>query len=63
MGGGFIGLEMAEQLSFLGIAVTIVEALPRLLPLLDEEYSNTVKKNLEEQRVLAYRNNSKRDYK
>lgn len=54
VGGGFIGLEMAEQLSFLGIEVTIVEALPRLLPLLDEEYSNAVKKNLEENNVYLH---------
>jgi len=33
VGGGFIGLEMAEQLSLLGLEVTVIEALPRLLPL------------------------------
>ncbi len=51
VGGGFIGLEMAEQLSLLGLEVTVIEALPRLLPFLDEEYSNAVKQVLEENNV------------
>lgn len=51
VGGGFIGLEMAEQLSLLGLEVTVIEALPRLLSFLDEEYSNAVKQVLEENNV------------
>ncbi|MEG3066375.1 FAD-dependent oxidoreductase [Acetomicrobium sp.] len=55
-GGGFIGLEVAEQLTFAGIDVTVVEAMPRLLPFLDEEYSNTVRKTLEEHDVNLFTN-------
>ena len=37
IGGGFIGLEMAEQLVRLGKQVTLVERLPQILPQLDPE--------------------------
>ena len=37
VGAGFIGLEMVEQLAGLGIAVTLVELMPQVLPLLDAE--------------------------
>ena len=35
VGAGYIGLEMAEALSARGIAVTVLEALPHVLPTLD----------------------------
>lgn len=37
IGGGFIGLEMAEQLTHIGKRVTLVERLPQILPQLDPE--------------------------
>lgn len=37
IGGGFIGLEMAEAFHHRGIAVTIVERNPHILPLLDRD--------------------------
>ena len=37
VGGGFIGLELAENLIHRGIATTLVEALPQLMPTLDVE--------------------------
>jgi NADPH-dependent 2,4-dienoyl-CoA reductase/sulfur reductase-like enzyme/rhodanese-related sulfurtransferase len=37
IGGGFIGLEMAEQLHRRGMAVTLVEALPQVMAALDPE--------------------------
>lgn len=46
IGGGFIGLEAAEQLTEAGLQVTVVEALPRLLPLLEEEYSERIRGEL-----------------
>lgn len=49
IGGGFIGLEMAENLSHRGIKVTLVEAGDHLMPALDldmaQEIHNTVRKN------------------
>lgn len=38
VGGGFIGLEVAEQLKERGLAVTVLEACPRLLPYMGEAY-------------------------
>ncbi len=37
VGGGYIGLEMAEQLRRRGLAVTLVEALPHVMAPLDPE--------------------------
>ena len=37
IGGGFIGLEMAEAFHHRGISVTIVERNPHILPLLDRD--------------------------
>ena len=37
IGGGFIGLEMAENLRHLGLAVTLVEMLPQVMPPIDPE--------------------------
>lgn len=37
VGGGFIGLELAENLVLRGIKTTLVEALPQLMPTLDQE--------------------------
>jgi NADPH-dependent 2,4-dienoyl-CoA reductase/sulfur reductase-like enzyme/rhodanese-related sulfurtransferase len=37
VGGGFIGLEMAENLAHRGVHVTIVEKLPQVMPPLDAE--------------------------
>lgn len=37
VGGGYIGLEMAEQLKRRGLSVTLVEALPQVMAPLDSE--------------------------
>ena len=37
VGGGFIGLEMAENLKHLGLDVTVVEMLPQVMPPMDPE--------------------------
>ena len=39
VGGGFIGLEVAENLAHKGLKVTIVEALPQLMATMDPEMS------------------------
>lgn len=36
-GGGYIGLEMAEQLKHRGLEVTVVEALPQVMAMLDPD--------------------------
>jgi len=35
VGGGFIGLELGSHYSKLGTDVTIVEFMPRVLPMID----------------------------
>ena len=46
VGGGFIGLEMAENLTRRGIAVTIVEMLPQVMPPIDPEMAVLVQDHL-----------------
>lgn len=42
LGGGLIGLEVADGLRSRGLEVTVVEVLPRLLPFLEEAYSQQI---------------------
>jgi NADPH-dependent 2,4-dienoyl-CoA reductase/sulfur reductase-like enzyme/rhodanese-related sulfurtransferase len=46
VGGGFIGLEMAENLVHRGLSVTIVEKLPQVMPPLDPEMAAPLAENL-----------------
>uniref|UniRef100_A0A7S4AZR6 Rhodanese domain-containing protein n=1 Tax=Chrysotila carterae TaxID=13221 RepID=A0A7S4AZR6_CHRCT len=46
-GGGFIGIEMAEQLHRRGLKVTLVEALPQLLAPLDPEMAMMIQEEME----------------
>ena len=46
LGGGVIGVEMAAFCLSIGMQVTIIEALPRILPLMDKEISQSVGMNL-----------------
>jgi NADPH-dependent 2,4-dienoyl-CoA reductase/sulfur reductase-like enzyme/rhodanese-related sulfurtransferase len=47
VGGGFIGLEMAENLATRGIKVTVLEMLEQLLPPLDPEMAAPIGEHLE----------------
>lgn len=47
IGGGFIGLELAENLHKLGISATIVERSPQILAPLDEEMAVLIQDRLE----------------
>lgn len=51
VGGGFIGLEMAENLSHRGIAVTIVELAHQVMPPLDPEMAEHARRLLESRGV------------
>jgi NADPH-dependent 2,4-dienoyl-CoA reductase/sulfur reductase-like enzyme/rhodanese-related sulfurtransferase len=51
VGGGFIGLEMAENLTLRGFEVTIVELADQILAPLDPEYAGIVEDFLERQGV------------
>jgi dihydrolipoamide dehydrogenase len=47
LGGGAIGVEMAWFYTMAGSAVTLVEMMPRLLPLEDEEISEALKRSFQ----------------
>ena len=47
VGGGFIGLEVAENLKLSGLAVTVVEQTPHVLPTLDTEMAAFVETELQ----------------
>ncbi|MBP3700671.1 MAG: FAD-dependent oxidoreductase, partial [Lachnospiraceae bacterium] len=38
VGGGFIGLEVAEEMTLAGVEVHVYELMPRLLPFLDDSF-------------------------
>ncbi len=51
VGGGFIGLEMTENLVHRGIAVTLVEKLPQVMPPFDPEMMTPVQAYIRSQGV------------
>lgn len=58
IGGGVIGCEMAHILRTFGVAVTIVELMPRILPMMDEELSTELTKRLKADGVQILTNTS-----
>ncbi|UCG84591.1 MAG: FAD-dependent oxidoreductase [Dehalococcoidia bacterium] len=46
VGGGFIGLEMAENLTKRGISVTLIEMLPQVMPPFDPEIALLIQDHL-----------------
>jgi NADPH-dependent 2,4-dienoyl-CoA reductase/sulfur reductase-like enzyme/rhodanese-related sulfurtransferase len=58
VGGGFIGLEMAENLARRGVAVSIVEMEPQVVPMLDPEMAVPVQDHLLANGVRLYLGNA-----
>lgn len=56
VGGGYIGLEVAENLAQQGMEVTLIEARDRLSPTYDPEISRKIEDHLEEKGVRALTN-------
>jgi len=48
VGGGFIGLEIAENLSAIGVRCNVIDMAPHVLPGFDEEVQNYVENHLAE---------------
>ena len=55
IGGGFIGLETAENLVHVGFEVTLVEMLDQVLAPLDREFARLVEGHLKRHGVTAWR--------
>jgi NADPH-dependent 2,4-dienoyl-CoA reductase/sulfur reductase-like enzyme len=53
VGGGYIGIEAAEAFRHRGMEVTVVEALPRILNIVDEDLSDLAEKELERNDVTV----------
>ncbi len=49
VGAGYIGLEMGSVWSRLGARVTVVDVLPNILPIMDSEVADALKKSLVKQ--------------
>ncbi|GAB4265942.1 FAD-dependent oxidoreductase [Thermincola ferriacetica] len=54
VGGGYIGLEMAEMLLKLGCKVAIVELAPQIVPNMDEDMAAILKEYLEKNGVEVF---------
>ena len=53
VGGGFIGLEMAEAFAKRGLATTVVELLPTVIPVMDREFGVAIAGELGERGVAV----------
>jgi rhodanese-related sulfurtransferase len=53
VGGGFIGLEMAEAFAKRGLATTVVELLPTVMPVMDREFGVAIAGELGERGVAV----------
>ncbi len=49
IGGSAVGLELAQMFSRLGVEVTVLEALPRIVPAEDSEIGEALKRYLDEE--------------
>jgi len=54
IGGGFIGLEMVENLIHRGLAVTVIEKLPQIMPPLDPEVAVPLTEHLKAKGVTLH---------
>ncbi len=51
VGGGFIGLEMAEAFHARGLSTTVVELMPRIMSVMDPEFGSMIAAKFEEKGV------------
>jgi NADPH-dependent 2,4-dienoyl-CoA reductase/sulfur reductase-like enzyme len=58
VGGGFIGLEMAENLRRRGLEVALVELLPQVMAVLDPEVARLLQEELERNQVELHLNDA-----
>lgn len=54
VGGGFIGLEVAENLSSQGVKVSVIDMAKHVLPGFDEEFAEYVENHLADQGIMTF---------
>lgn len=54
VGGGFIGLEVAENLNARGIMVSVIDMADQILPGFDPEVANYIENQLANQRIITF---------
>ncbi|NLP35960.1 MAG: FAD-dependent oxidoreductase [Clostridiales bacterium] len=54
VGGGYIGLEIAENLSAQGVRITVIDMAKHILPGFDEEFAEYVENHLADQGIMAF---------
>ena len=57
VGGGFIGIEMAENLKAVGLDVSIIEISDHVIPMLDNDIACDVRHHLEQHGISLYLSN------
>jgi NADPH-dependent 2,4-dienoyl-CoA reductase/sulfur reductase-like enzyme/rhodanese-related sulfurtransferase len=62
IGGGFIGLEMAENLAHRGIAVTVLEKLNQVMPPFDPEMAVLIQEHLAQKGVRVFLNDEVKSF-
>ncbi|WP_456271836.1 CoA-disulfide reductase [Bacillus sp. AK031] len=63
IGGGFIGVEMAENLLGLGLKVNLIEASPHVMGMMDEDISEIIEDELKRQGVNLILNDGVQEIK
>ncbi|MFD1137269.1 DsrE/DsrF/DrsH-like family protein [Paenibacillus urinalis] len=63
IGGGYIGVEMAENLKLAGLEVTLVQSGPQIMNSFDPEMAGVLAKEMEEQGVQLIVNDKVRSFK
>lgn len=56
IGAGYVGVEFANAFSKLGTQVTLIEAMPRILPGLDQDISRLAERSLKNKGIKIYKN-------
>ena len=54
VGGGYIGLEVAENLSSQGVRTTVIDMAKHILPGFDEEFAEYVENHLADQGIITF---------
>jgi NADH dehydrogenase len=64
IGGGFIGIEVAAEFAELGLDVTIIEMMPRLMAnTLNNDFTEIIEKEMEKKDIKIIKNTSVKEFK